>query len=72
MYRTVPVVPEKPFDFLDNIDAHRLNTLLKDELASTKALILSQLKPQQSIEMSVIKKENDSQNTYTGKTAPQT
>ncbi len=55
--RAVPVVPEKPFDFLDNIDADRLNTLLKDELASTKALVLSQLKPK--IAAAYIKQLND-------------
>ncbi len=55
--RAVPVIPEKPFDFLDNIDADRLNTLLKDELPSTKALVLSQLKP--SIAAAYIKQLND-------------
>lgn len=45
MERALPPVQEKPFDFLDGIDAEKLVRLLADEMPSTKALVLSQLEP---------------------------
>ncbi|MGP1576496.1 MAG: flagellar motor switch protein FliG [Treponema sp.] len=43
--KAVPAIPEKPFEFLDDIDGDMLSRLLADEIPATKTLVLSQLKP---------------------------
>lgn len=45
MERAVPPVSERPFDFLDSIDAEKLRRLLADELPATQTLVLSQVDP---------------------------
>jgi len=61
--KAVPDIHGKPFDYLQNIDSEKLYHLIRGELASVKALVLSKAKP--AIAAAVIKMMDAPEKTET-------
>ncbi|HHU35964.1 MAG TPA: flagellar motor switch protein FliG [Treponema sp.] len=61
--KAVPTLHGKPFDYLQNINGEKLYRLIKGELSSAKALVLSQTKPE--IAAQVIKLMDDDEKKET-------
>ena len=57
--KAVPTLHGKPFDYLQEIDSEKLYRLIRGELASVKALVLSQAKP--AIAAEVIQQMDDTE-----------
>ncbi len=57
--KAVPNLHGKPFDYLQDIDSEKLYRLIRGELASVRALVLSQAKP--SIAAEAIKRMDDTE-----------
>ena len=61
--KSVPTLHGKPFDYLQDIDSIKLYRLIRDELPSVKALVLSQTNP--AIAAAVIKDMEDGEKKET-------
>jgi len=61
--KAVPTLHGKPFDYLQDINSEKLYRLIRDELPSVKALVLSQTNP--SIAAAVIEKMDDAEKNET-------